>query len=107
MEGEVMTTVTKGLWVPLEAKPGKEEDVARFLEGGSSLAADEPETTAWFAVRLDKSRFAIFDVFPDDAGRQAHLSGRVAEALLARADELLAQPPNIQQTDVIASKLPA
>ena len=102
-----MTTVTKGLWVPLEAKPGKEEDVARFLEGGSSLVADEPETTAWFAVRLDQSRFAIFDVFPDDAGRQAHLSGRVAEALLARADELLAQPPNIQQADVIASKLPA
>jgi quinol monooxygenase YgiN len=107
MEGVVMTTVTKGLWVPLEAKPGKEEDVARFLEGGSSLVADEPQTTAWFAVRLDQSRFAIFDVFPDDAGRQAHLSGRVAEALLARADELLAQPPNIQQADVIASKLPA
>lgn len=102
-----MATVSKGIWVPLEAKPGKEEDVARFLEGGRSLVDDEPDTTAWFAVRLDGSRFAIFDVFPDDAGRQAHLSGRVAEALMAQADELLARPPDLQQLDVIASKLPA
>ena len=101
-----MTTVTKGLWVPLEAKPGKEDDVARFLEGGSSLVEEEPDTTAWFAVRLGKSQFAIFDAFPDDSGRQAHLSGRVAEALMAQADELLARPPDIQQADVIASKLP-
>lgn len=101
-----MTTVTKGLWVPLEARPGKEEDVARFLEGGRSLVDEEPDTTAWFAVRLGDSQFAIFDVFPDDSGRQAHLSGRVAEALMAQADELLARPPEIQQVDVVASKLP-
>jgi hypothetical protein len=66
-----MTAVTKGLWVPLEAKPGKEEDVARFLEGGISLVEQEPATVAWFAVRLGDSHFAIFDVFPDDSGRQA------------------------------------
>jgi quinol monooxygenase YgiN len=102
-----MTTVTKGLWVPLEAKLGREEDVARFLEGGRSVVEEEPETTAWFAVRLGNSQFAIFDVFPDDSGRQAHLSGRVAEALMAQADELLVGPPDIEQTDVIASKLPA
>jgi hypothetical protein len=102
-----MTTVTKGLWVPLEAKPGREEDLARFLEGGRSLVEEEPETTAWFAVRLGNSQFAIFDVFPDDSGRQAHLSGRVAEALMAQADELLAAPPDIQQADLIASKLSA
>ena len=101
-----MTTVTKGLWVPLEAKPGKEADVARFLEGGRSLVEEEPDTTAWFAVRLSNSQFAIFDVFPDESGRQAHLSGRVAEALIAQADELLARPPDIQQLDVVASKLP-
>jgi quinol monooxygenase YgiN len=99
--------VTKGLWVPLEAKPGKEEDVAKFLEGGSSLVAEEPATIAWFAVRLGSSQFGIFDVFADDSGRQAHLSGRVAEALMAQADELLARPPEIQQADVVASKLPA
>lgn len=102
-----MTTVTKGLWVPLEAKPGREEDVARFLEGATPLVEEEPGTTAWFAVRLGNSQFAIFDVFPDVAGREAHLSGRVAEALMAQADELLARPPDIQQADVIASKLPA
>jgi len=97
--------VTKGLWVPLEAKPGKEEDVAKFLEGGQALVEDEPGTTAWFAVRLSESQFAIFDIFADESGRQAHLSGRVAEALGAQADELFAQPPDIQQVDVIASKL--
>jgi quinol monooxygenase YgiN len=102
-----MTTVTKGLWVPLEAKPGREEDVARFLEGATPLVEEEPATTVWFAVRLGNSQFGIFDVFPDDAGRQAHLSGRLAEALMAQADELLARPPDIEQADVIASKLPA
>jgi hypothetical protein len=102
-----MTTVTKGLWVPLEAKAGREEDVATFLESGGSLVEEEPETIAWFAVRLGNSQFGIFDVFPDDSGRQAHLSGRVAEALMAQADELLARPPEIQQADVVASKLPA
>jgi len=99
--------VTKGLWVPLEAKPGKEEDVVRFLEGGQALVEEEPDTTAWFAVRLSESKFAIFDVFVDESGRQAHLSGRVAEALGAQADDLFAQPPDIQQADVIASKLSA
>jgi quinol monooxygenase YgiN len=102
-----MPKVTKGLWVPLEAKPGREADVAAFLESGGPLVEDEPETIAWFAVRLGGSQFGIFDVFPDDSGRQAHLSGRVAEALMAQADELLAQPPEIQEVDVIASKLPA
>jgi quinol monooxygenase YgiN len=100
-----MTTVTKGLWVPLEAKPGREEDVAEFLESASPLVEEEPDTIAWFAVRLGNSQFAIFDVFPDDAGRQAHLSGRVAKALMGQADELLARPPDIQQAEVIASKL--
>jgi len=99
--------VTKGIWVPLEAKPGKEEDVVKFLEGGQALVEEEPGTTAWFAVRLSESKFAIFDVFVDESGRQAHLSGRVAEALGAQADDLFAQPPDIQQADVIASKLSA
>lgn len=98
--------VTVGLFVPLEAKPGKEEEVRSFLEGGRSLVEGEPDTTAWFAIRLGPSKFAIFDVFSDDSGRQAHLSGKVAEALMARADELFAQPPDIQQIDVIAAKLP-
>ncbi len=97
--------VTVGLWVLLEAKPGREAEVEAFLESGRSLVEDEPDTTAWFAVKLGPSEFAIFDVFPDDSGRQAHLSGKVAEALMARADELFAKPPEIKPVDVIAAKL--
>jgi quinol monooxygenase YgiN len=98
--------VTVGLWVPLKAKPGRENDVASFLEAGRALVDEEPETTAWFAVRLGPSEFAIFDVFADDAGRQAHLRGRVAEALMAQAPELFAEPPEINEVEVIAAKLP-
>jgi quinol monooxygenase YgiN len=98
--------VTVGLLVRLQAKPGKEAEVEGFLEGGLSLVEEEPATIAWFAIRLGPSEFGIFDAFPDDAGRQAHLAGRVAEALLAQAPELLAQPPAIEPVDVIAVKLP-
>lgn len=97
---------TVGLLVRMQAKPGKEGDVASFLEGGQALVEDEPETTAWFAIQLGPSEFGIFDVFPDDSGRQAHLSGRVAEALMAQADELFARPPAIEPVDVLAAKLP-
>ncbi len=97
--------VTVGLWALLEAKPGREADVEAFLESGRSLVEDEPDTTAWFAVKLGPSAFAVFDVFTDDSGRQAHLSGKVAEALMARADELFAKPPEIKHVDVIAAKL--
>jgi quinol monooxygenase YgiN len=98
--------VTVGLLVLLEAKPGKEAEVASFLAGALPLVEAEPATTAWFAIRLGPTQFGIFDVFPDDAGRQAHLAGRVAEALMAQAAELFAQPPAIQPADVLASKLP-
>jgi quinol monooxygenase YgiN len=98
--------VTVGLLVRLLAKRGKEAEVAGFLEGGLSLVEEEPATVAWFAIRLGPSEFGIFDAFPDDAGRQAHLAGRVAEALMAQAPELLEQPPAIEPVDVIAAKLP-
>ena len=99
--------VTVALWVPLEAKPGKEEEVAAFLASAQELVEQEPDTTAWFAVKLGPSSFGIFDVFPDDSGRRAHLSGKVAEALMAQAEDLFAKPPEIMSIDVIASKLPA
>jgi quinol monooxygenase YgiN len=98
--------VTVGLLVRLEAKEGQEDEVASVLEGGRALVDDEPETTAWFAIRLGPSTFGIFDVFPDDSGRDAHLNGRVAEALMARASELFSEEPSIGKVDVIASKLP-
>ena len=101
-----MTDVTVGLWVRLEAKPGKEGDVEAFLNSGRALVDDEPETIAWFAVRLSSTTFAIFDAFATDTGRDAHLPGRVAAALMENAGELLAHEPAIEKVDVIASKLP-
>jgi quinol monooxygenase YgiN len=98
--------VTTGLIVRLEAKAGKEEELAEFLQGALPLVEAEPRTIAWFAVRAGASSFAIVDVFPDQEGRQAHLEGAVAAALIGRADELLAQAPEIQQVDVLAAKLP-
>jgi len=98
--------VTKALLVRLEAKPGREEDVRAFLEGGLAIVNEEPDTTAWFAIKMGPSTFGIFDAFPDDAGRQAHLAGRVAAALMASADELLSEPPSIEPVDVLAAKLP-
>jgi quinol monooxygenase YgiN len=99
--------VTVGLLVRLEAKRGKEEDVARLLCDGLSLVLDEPATRAWFAVRIAPATYGIFDAFPDDDGRKAHLAGRLAAALMARASDLLAQPPVIEPVDVLAAKLPS
>ena len=98
--------VNVALLVRLEARPGKESDVESFLKSGLALVEDEPDTIAWFAIRLGKSTFGIFDAFPDESGRQAHLAGRVAEALMAKADELFSQPPSIEKVDVLAAKLP-
>ena len=99
--------VTVALFVRLEAKPGKETEVENFLRGGLAVVQEEPATTAWFAIRLGPSTFGIFDAFPDESGRQAHLAGRIAAALKAKASELFAQPPVIEKVDVLAAKLPA
>ena len=97
--------VNLALYVRLEAKPGREKAVEEFLRGGLPLVQAEPATTAWFGLKLSPSTFAIFDVFSDEAGRQAHLAGRVAAALMAQAPDLLAQPPVIEKVDVLAAKL--
>ena len=94
------------LFVRLHAKPGKEEEVAKFLAGALPLAQAEPQTTVWFALRFGKSEFGIFDAFPDDTGRKAHLTGPIAAALMKNAGELLAQPPKIEQVDLLAAKVP-
>jgi quinol monooxygenase YgiN len=98
--------VTVALLVRLEAKSGKAEEVAHLLRDGLPLVQAEPETTAWFAVRIGPSTFGIFDAFPNQSGREAHLAGQLAAALLARAPDLLAQPPSIEPVDVLAAKLP-
>ena len=97
--------VTLALLVRLEAKPGKEKEVEALLHGSLPLAQAEPATTAWFGLRLGQSTFGIFDAFPNEAGRQAHLSGQIAAALMAKAPELLAKPPVIESVDVLAAKL--
>ncbi|MGL4288804.1 MAG: putative quinol monooxygenase [Phreatobacter sp.] len=98
--------VTKALYVRLEAKPGKAAAVVDFLNGGLPLVAQEPATTAWFAIQMGPTTFGIFDAFPDEAGRAAHLQGKVAAALMAQAADLFAEPPAIQKLDVLAAKLP-
>lgn len=101
-----MADVTKALWVPLQAKDDKEGDVQSFLESGKALVDEEPGTIAWFALKWGGGSFGIFDVFEDDAGRDAHLNGKVAEALMAQAEELFSEAPSINKLDVIAAKLP-
>ena len=98
--------VTVALFVRLEAKPGKEDEVESFLKGGLAIVEGEPATIAWFGLRLGPTTFGIFDAFPDEAGRQAHLSGQVAAALMAKAPDLLSEPPSIEKVDVLAAKLP-
>ena len=89
----------------LEAKPGKEEEVANLLTSALPLANAEPATTVWFALKLGPSTFGIFDAFPDEAGRKAHLAGQIAAALMAKAPDLLAEPPTIEPVEVLAAKL--
>ena len=95
--------VKVGLFVRLEAAPGREEDLATFLRNGLDLVQQEPGTTVWYALQLGPSTFGIFDAFEDEDGREAHLSGAVAQGLGENAD-LFASPPAIEQVDVLASK---
>ena len=95
------------LFVRLEAKPGKQDEVAAFLNQGLQLANQETTTPVWFAVRLGPSTFAIFDAFADESGRQKHLQGPIAKALMSRADELLSKPPAIERLDVLGAKVTA
>ena len=99
--------VKVALWVRLQAKPGKEQEVRDFLAGALALANREAATPIWFALRLAPATFAIFDAFEADSGRQAHLAGDIAKALMAEAPRLLAEAPKIEMVDVLAAKLPS
>jgi quinol monooxygenase YgiN len=98
--------LTLALLVRLEAKPGKEKNVERFLRSAVALVEQEPGTTTWFALRLGPSTFGIFDAFSDESDRQAHLAGPVAAALIAKAPDLFAEPPLIEAVEILAAKLP-
>lgn len=95
------------LWVRLEAKKGKEQEVEDFLTNGLTIAQGEPKTITWYAIRLGPSTFGIFDTFSNHEGREAHLTGELAAALMAKANELLAEPPSIMKLDVLAAKTSA
>lgn len=102
----VADMVKVALYVRLEAKPGKEAEVESFIKSAAPIVQAETGTTAWFGIRMGPSTFGIFDTFLDESGRQAHLNGRVAEALMARAPDLFETPPRIEKVDVLAAKLP-
>lgn len=93
-----------GLLVTLEAKSGKEKELAGFLQAARGLVVAEPDTSTWYAIRINTNKFGIFDTFPGEEGREAHLAGEVAKALGAKADELLATSPKIQRVEVLAFK---
>jgi quinol monooxygenase YgiN len=105
-QGQESTVITHALFVRLEAKPGKEKELAWFLHTGLELARQEGTTPVWFALQLGPCTFGIFDAFSDEAGRQAHLNGPIAQALAANAPNLLAQAPSIERIDVLGTKLP-
>ncbi len=96
--------VQLALYVRLKAKPGKENEIEDFLKSGLELVQQEPETINWYAIKMGNGRYGIFDTFNHEAGRQAHLSGKVAEALMAKAADLFSEDPVIEKVDLIAAK---
>jgi quinol monooxygenase YgiN len=95
------------IFAQLEAKPGKEREVEEFLKSALPLVQAEPGTRSWYALKMGPSKFGIFDTFADDSGRNAHLSGEVAKALFAKAEELFAKPPAIDTPEILAVKTPS
>jgi quinol monooxygenase YgiN len=97
--------VNVGLLVHLEAKPGKEGEVEQFLKSGLAVVHGEPATITWYAIRLSATTFGIFDTFPDNAGRDTHLNGKLATALMAKAGDLFSKPPQIEKVEILSTKL--
>jgi quinol monooxygenase YgiN len=95
------------LFAMLEAKPGKEQEVEAFLKSAQPLAVKETGTTTWYALKLGPAKFGIFDTFKDEKGRNAHLTGEIAKALFAKAEDLFATPPRVEKIEILASKAPA
>jgi quinol monooxygenase YgiN len=93
-----------GLFVRIEAKPGKEDDVAAFLKQGLQMANQEATTPLWFALRLGPSTFGVFDAFSNESGRQTHLNGPIAKALMAQGN-LFASPLSIEKTEILGAKI--
>ena len=92
------------IWAQLEAKPGKEQEVEKFLKSAQPLAEQEQGTLSWYAIKMGPSKYGIFDTFADENGRNAHLNGEIAKALFAKAQDLFAKPPEIAKPEILASK---
>lgn len=94
------------IWARVEAKPGREQEVADFLKSAQALAEREQGTTSWYAVKIGPARFGIFDTFADETGLDAHLSGEIAKALFGRAQELFIKEPEVHKIEILAAKAP-
>jgi quinol monooxygenase YgiN len=101
---EVLIMDQVAIWAVVESKPGKENEVEAFLKSAQPLAEKEPQTTNWYSIKISASKFAIFDTFPDEKGRQAYMSGEIAKALMAKAPELFSKAPEIHQLSILAAK---
>jgi quinol monooxygenase YgiN len=94
----------QAIWVMLKAKPGKEADVEAFLKQGASMSKDEPKTVTWYGVKMGPGMYGVFDTFDDEAGRDAHLNGEIAKALMANASELFSNELKIEKMEILAKK---
>ena len=92
------------IWVMLKAKPGKEEDVEAFLKQGAAMSLEEPRTVTWYGVKMGPGMYGVFDTFNDEEGRDAHLSGEIAKALMANAKELFSNEIKIEKMEILADK---
>src|SRR6516162_10921024 len=104
---EVAIMSKLAIWAQVEAKAGKEQDVAEFLKSAQALAEQEQGTLTWYAVKLGGAKFGIFDTFADEKGREAHLNGEIAKALFGKAQELFVREPEVHKIDVLAAKVPS
>jgi len=95
---------TKAIWVMLKAKPGKEADVEAFLKQGAAMSLDEPKTVTWYGVKIAPGMYGVFDTFDDEAGRDAHVNGPIAKALMANAAELFSNDLKIEKMEILADK---
>ncbi len=93
-----------GLLATLKAKSGKENEVEQFIKGAIDLARQENKTLTWYSFKIDTNTFGIFDTFENEEGREAHLNGEIAKALMENADRLLSEAPKIQKIEILSAK---
>jgi quinol monooxygenase YgiN len=101
---EDVSMAKKAIWVMLKAKPGKEADVEAFLKQGAAMSNDEQHTVTWYGVKMGPGMYGVFDTFDSEEGRDAHMNGEIAKALMANASELFSNELKIEKMDILADK---